>query len=137
MDLDVAAGEVTLLMGPSGSGKTTLVSIMGCILRPSSGSVRVLGREITTLPSNATLETAGQRRKAADSGAQAAADKLASESRLFASGESTNFLVLTRQTDYAVARRRQVEGESAFNQAVTQYEAATGTVLSARRISVE
>jgi len=50
VDLDVARGELVLLMGPSGSGKTTLLSIMGCILRPTSGSVRVLGREISTLP---------------------------------------------------------------------------------------
>ena len=38
-----------LLMGPSGSGKTTLVSIMGCILRPTSGSVRIMGAEIAHL----------------------------------------------------------------------------------------
>jgi putative ABC transport system ATP-binding protein len=37
------------MMGPSGSGKTTLLSIMGCILRPTSGSVRVRGREVTDL----------------------------------------------------------------------------------------
>jgi putative ABC transport system ATP-binding protein len=49
VDLDVDAGQVTLLMGPSGSGKTTLVSIMGAILRPSSGSVRIAGRKITGL----------------------------------------------------------------------------------------
>jgi len=49
VDLDVEAGEVTLLMGPSGSGKTTLVSIMGAILRASSGSVKIAGREITRL----------------------------------------------------------------------------------------
>ncbi len=49
IDLDVERGEVMLLMGPSGSGKTTLVSIMGCILRPTSGSVRILGEEITGL----------------------------------------------------------------------------------------
>ncbi len=47
--LDVRAGEVMLLMGPSGSGKTTLLSIMGCILRPTAGSVRVAGREVTAL----------------------------------------------------------------------------------------
>jgi putative ABC transport system ATP-binding protein len=47
--LDVDAGEVLMLMGPSGSGKTTLLSIMGCILRPSSGSVRINGREVTNL----------------------------------------------------------------------------------------
>ncbi len=49
VDLDVESGQVTLLMGPSGSGKTTLVSIMGAILRPTSGSVRIAGREITGL----------------------------------------------------------------------------------------
>ena len=49
VDLDVERGEVMLLMGPSGSGKTTLVSILGCILRPTSGSVRILGEEITHL----------------------------------------------------------------------------------------
>jgi putative ABC transport system ATP-binding protein len=49
VNLDVNAGEVMLLMGPSGSGKTTLISIMGCILRATSGSVRINGREITGL----------------------------------------------------------------------------------------
>jgi putative ABC transport system ATP-binding protein len=49
VDLDVHAGEVMLLMGPSGSGKTTLLSIMGCILKPTGGSVAVHGREITSL----------------------------------------------------------------------------------------
>jgi putative ABC transport system ATP-binding protein len=47
VDLDVHGGEVVLLMGPSGSGKTTLVSIMGCILRPTSGSVQVRGTEVS------------------------------------------------------------------------------------------
>ncbi len=49
VDFDVEQGEVVLLMGPSGSGKTTLLSIMGCILRATSGSVRVAGREVTAL----------------------------------------------------------------------------------------
>lgn len=49
VDLDVAPGEVLILMGPSGSGKTTLLSIMGCILRPTSGSVRIRGREVSRL----------------------------------------------------------------------------------------
>ena len=50
VDMAVAAGEVVLLMGPSGSGKTTLVSILGCILAPSAGSVAVMGRETAGLP---------------------------------------------------------------------------------------
>jgi putative ABC transport system ATP-binding protein len=49
VDLDIHPREMTLLMGPSGSGKTTLVSIMGCILRPSSGSVKVGGQEVSGL----------------------------------------------------------------------------------------
>ena len=49
VDLDVNRGELMLLMGPSGSGKTTLLSIMGCIIRPTAGSVRVAGTEVTGL----------------------------------------------------------------------------------------
>ncbi len=49
VDLDVQAGELVLLMGPSGSGKTTLLSIMGCILTATSGSIRIAGKEVTTL----------------------------------------------------------------------------------------
>jgi putative ABC transport system ATP-binding protein len=44
--LDVAPGEVVALEGPSGSGKTTLLSIMGCILTPSAGEVRVAGEAV-------------------------------------------------------------------------------------------
>lgn len=49
VNLDVYRGEVLLMMGPSGSGKTTLLSIMGCILRSTSGSVRIAGTEILGL----------------------------------------------------------------------------------------
>jgi putative ABC transport system ATP-binding protein len=53
VDLDVHRGELVLLMGPSGSGKTTLLSIMGCILRPSGGTIRLLGRDVTALDERA------------------------------------------------------------------------------------
>lgn len=41
IDLELYAGELTLLMGPSGSGKTTLLSILGCILSPTEGTLTV------------------------------------------------------------------------------------------------
>ena len=49
VDLDLHKGELLFLMGPSGSGKTTLLSIMGCILRPTSGSLQIAGQKITGL----------------------------------------------------------------------------------------
>lgn len=52
VDLEVRAGELTMLMGPSGSGKTTLLSILGCILRASEGKLEVLGKDVSTLPEN-------------------------------------------------------------------------------------
>jgi putative ABC transport system ATP-binding protein len=50
IDFEVEAGELVLLRGPSGSGKTTLLSILGCILKPSRGTVSILGREVSSLP---------------------------------------------------------------------------------------
>ena len=50
VDLNVARGEVLLMMGPSGSGKTTLLSIMGAILGATGGSVKVNGDEIVGRP---------------------------------------------------------------------------------------
>jgi putative ABC transport system ATP-binding protein len=52
VDLEVRAGELTLLMGPSGSGKTTLLSILGCILRASEGTLELLGENVSVLPEN-------------------------------------------------------------------------------------
>ena len=46
---DLHAGELALLVGPSGSGKTTLLSIMGCILRPTAGTLSVLGDDVARL----------------------------------------------------------------------------------------
>ncbi|MBI5378821.1 MAG: ABC transporter ATP-binding protein [Nitrospirae bacterium] len=48
--LRVAPGEVVAIMGPSGSGKTTLLSMMGCLLRPTSGRIVIAGREVQALP---------------------------------------------------------------------------------------
>ena len=49
VDLEVQPGEVVLIMGPSGSGKTTLLSMLGAMLRPTSGEIVVDGNAITAI----------------------------------------------------------------------------------------
>jgi len=47
--LTVAAGEIVLISGPNGSGKTTLLSMLGCLLKPNAGTIRICGRDVTVL----------------------------------------------------------------------------------------
>jgi len=49
LDLDVPDGSFEALMGPSGSGKSTLLNIIAGLDRPSKGSVRVAGVELTNM----------------------------------------------------------------------------------------
>lgn len=52
VSLTVDRGETVFLVGPSGSGKTTLLSILGCLLTLDSGTVRVLGEDVSELSAN-------------------------------------------------------------------------------------
>ena len=47
--LELQAGKFYILMGPSGSGKTTLLMLMGCLLKPTSGSVHLFDQEVSAL----------------------------------------------------------------------------------------
>lgn len=49
VSLDLEAGKLIFLMGPSGSGKTTLLMLMGCLLRPTSGTVHIYDEEVSSL----------------------------------------------------------------------------------------
>lgn len=51
VSLSVERGEIVALEGPSGSGKTTFLSILGCILTPTSGCVAVDGQRVDTFSS--------------------------------------------------------------------------------------
>jgi putative ABC transport system ATP-binding protein len=48
VDLHVADSEFIVILGPSGSGKTTLLNIIGALDVPSTGRVRIDGRDVTT-----------------------------------------------------------------------------------------
>src|SRR5262245_37789739 len=50
VDLDVGEGEIVALLGPSGSGKTTILRAVAGLQAPSSGRVRLDGRDVTTAP---------------------------------------------------------------------------------------
>jgi putative ABC transport system ATP-binding protein len=45
--LSLEANHTTVLRGPSGSGKTTLMTLIGCLARPTSGRVRLHGRDVS------------------------------------------------------------------------------------------
>ena len=50
ISLTIEQNRITVLKGPSGSGKTTLASLVGCMSRPTSGRIKINGRETTSLP---------------------------------------------------------------------------------------
>jgi putative ABC transport system ATP-binding protein len=53
IDLTVVQGEWLAIMGPSGSGKTTMMNIIGCMDKPTGGTVILDGQDITKLSSRA------------------------------------------------------------------------------------
>lgn len=53
--LEVQAGQVVALIGANGAGKTTALRAISRMLRPSGGTVRFLGEDVTRLPSHALV----------------------------------------------------------------------------------
>ncbi len=49
ISLVVRKGEFIAVMGPSGSGKTTLLSILGLLTKPTSGTVKIFGKDVMRL----------------------------------------------------------------------------------------
>jgi putative ABC transport system ATP-binding protein len=56
VDFTVKAGEIVSIVGPSGSGKSTLLNVMGCLLTPDRGAVRIMGKDMSHLGDAAKAE---------------------------------------------------------------------------------
>ncbi|MGJ4950789.1 ABC transporter ATP-binding protein [Bradyrhizobium sp. HKCCYLS20291] len=61
VSLSLKGGELVLLMGPSGSGKTTLLSILGCLMTPDAGTVKVGGHAVAGLDAEALAKLRRER----------------------------------------------------------------------------
>jgi len=61
VDLEVAAGEVVVVLGPSGSGKTTLLGLLAGLDRPSEGEVRLDGIELAGLDEDGRAQLRAER----------------------------------------------------------------------------
>lgn len=60
VDLKIKEGEFVSITGPSGSGKSTLMHIIGCLLRPTSGEVRIRGTETSNASESKLADIRGR-----------------------------------------------------------------------------
>jgi putative ABC transport system ATP-binding protein len=61
IDLQIARGDYVGVMGPSGSGKTTLMEILGCLSRPTAGTLEFDGRRVDQLDDVGLAALRGER----------------------------------------------------------------------------
>ncbi|WP_407281620.1 ABC transporter ATP-binding protein [Methanolobus sp. WCC1] len=59
IDLCIKQGEFVAIMGPSGSGKSTLMNMIGCLDRPTSGKVMLMGKDTNAITDNELAELRG------------------------------------------------------------------------------
>jgi putative ABC transport system ATP-binding protein len=52
INLTVRKGEFVAIMGPSGSGKSTFMNLIGCLDRPTCGSIALMGKNVSSISDN-------------------------------------------------------------------------------------
>ena len=92
---------------------------------------------VDVLNAATALDTAASRIQAARAGLAAANTQLQAEQDRFAAGTSTNFLVLTRQNDLALAQLTEISALADYQRALTDFARATGTLLADRGIEIK
>jgi putative ABC transport system ATP-binding protein len=56
VDLKIKTGDFIAIIGPSGSGKSTLMNMIGCLDKPTSGSIRIMGKDLSVLNDKQTTK---------------------------------------------------------------------------------
>ena len=92
---------------------------------------------VDVLNAATALETAAARIQSTRAGLDAANTTLRAEQDRFDAGASTNFFVLTRQTDLALAQVAEISAAADYRKALTDFARATGTLLVDRGIAVK
>lgn len=82
------------------------------------------------------LRSAEARLSSAAAARASAEQLLTSEQRQFAAGTTTTYLVLQRQTELLAARGRELQAQTDLNRAISEFQRATGTTLTANNVSV-
>ena len=61
VSLKIKKGNVVIIMGPSGSGKSTLMNLIGCLDRPTQGTIIIDGNDTTSYNDNQLAEIRGKK----------------------------------------------------------------------------
>ena len=56
IDLKIKEGDFIAIIGPSGSGKSTLMNMIGCLDKPTSGVVKIMGKDLNKLNDRETTK---------------------------------------------------------------------------------
>jgi HAE1 family hydrophobic/amphiphilic exporter-1 len=82
------------------------------------------------------LRSAEARLQSAAAARTSSEQQYESEQRQFRAGTTTVYLVLQRQTELLAARSRELQAQTDLNKAISEFQRATGTTLSANNVSI-